>query len=189
MRNILAEEIPQTAGQINRVGQYPRAISHATAPINFSQCVHSGMNQDAGPAIQFRLQNCTRTRLVLESRCRRIEYLIPYDQNRRQNQTASKTVPELATHWHSRGPQSKLHASSAVLGWGLATTGGIGLANTHLQYFTVISCHGTFSPANFSQALLGWHLLTCNNVPADFQWHLLTCNILPADLRWHLLRP
>ena len=32
--------------------------------------------------------------------------------------------------------QSKFHASFAVLGWGLATTGSIGLAPSHLQYFT-----------------------------------------------------
>ena len=83
---------------------------------------------------------------------------IPHHQNPGQNQSASKTVPELATHWHSRGPQSKLHASSAVLGWGLATTGGIGMAPSQLQY-----------------------------LPPDMRWHLLTCNILPPDLRWHLL--
>ena len=38
-------------------------------------------------------------------------------------------------HWHSRGPPSKLHASSAVLGWGLATAGSIGMAPSHLQIF------------------------------------------------------
>ena len=87
-----------------------------------------------------------------------------------QNQSALKTVPELATHWHSRGPQSKLHASSAVLGWGLATAGTIGMAPAHLQIFY------TFSPANFSPAVLGWRLLTCGFFLADFShavlgWH------------------
>ena len=87
-----------------------------------------------------------------------------------QSQNAPKTVPELATHWHSRGPQSKLHASSAVLGWGLATTGSIGMAPSHLQTFY------TFSPPNFSPAVLGWRLLTCSFFLADFShavlgWH------------------
>ena len=77
---------------------------------------------------------------------------IPNNQNPGQNQSASKTVPELATHWHSRGPQSKLHASSAVLGWGLATTGGIGMAPSHRfspAIFYRQMCDGTFSPAIF----------------------------------------
>ena len=52
-----------------------------------------------------------------------------------------KTVPVLATHWHSRGPQSKLHASSASFGMGPCY---------RRQYWD-----GTFSPANFL------HLLTC----------------------------
>ena len=33
---------------------------------------HTGPNEDAGFAGQFRMQNCTRGRLVLESRCERI---------------------------------------------------------------------------------------------------------------------
>ena len=73
-----------------------------------------------------------------------------------QNQSAPKTVPELATHWHSRGPQSKLHASSAVLGWGLATAGSIGMAPSHLQItpshlqiFNLQYWDGAFSPAVF----------------------------------------
>ena len=68
------------------------------------------------------------------------------------------------------GPQSKLHASSAVLGWGLATACSIGMAPSHLQIFY------TFSPANFSPAVLGWRLLTCSFFLADFShavlgWH------------------
>jgi len=63
-----------------------------------------------------------------------------------------------------------LHASSAVLGWGLATAGSIGMAPSHLQIFY------TFSPANFSPAVLGWRLLTCSFFLADFShavlgWH------------------
>ena len=36
---------------------------------------HTGPNEDAGFAGQFRMQNCTRGRLVLESRCERIANL------------------------------------------------------------------------------------------------------------------
>ena len=79
----------------------------------------------------------------------------------------------LATHWHSRGPQSKLHASSAVLGWGLATAGSIGMAPSHLQIFY------TFSPANFSPAVLGWRLLTCS----FFSGRFFTCSFGMAPSR------
>ena len=81
--------------------------------------------------------------------------------------TENCTVPELATHWHSRSPPSKFHASSAVLGWGLATAGSIGMAPSHLQIFY------TFSPANFSPAVLGWRLLTCSFFLADFSHAVL----------------
>ena len=79
--------------------------------------------------------------------------------------TKSKCSENCTSHWHSRGPQSKLHASSAVLGWGLATAGSIGMA---LLY--------TFSPANFSPAVLRWRPLTCIFFLADFShavlgWH------------------
>ena len=53
-------------------------------------------------------------------------------------------------------PQSKLHASSAVLGWGLATAGSIGMAPSHLQItpshlqiFHLQYWDGAFSPAVF----------------------------------------
>ena len=72
---------------------------------------------------------------------------------RRTKSSAPKTAPELATHWHSRGPQSKLHASSAVLGWGL-----------------------------LPPAVLGWHLLTCKFfTPSYLQiFHLQYCAFSPA---------
>ena len=98
-----------------------------------------------------------------------------------KNQSAPKTVPELAAHWHSRGPQSKLHASFAVLGWGLATTGSIGMAPSHLQYLPPdLRCH--LLTSNILPPDVRWHLLTCNILPADLRWHLLTCNILPPDV-------
>ena len=145
---------PQTAGQINSVGQYPRAISHATAP-SFSQCPQWP---------EWRRRTCRTVppaELHQDKACPGIplwenRIFIPNNQNPGQNPSASKTVPELATHWHSRGPQSKLHASSAVLGWGLATTGGIGMAPSHLQY----------------------------EKPPDVRWHLLTCNIFHLQI-WH----
>ena len=147
---------PQTAGQINSVGQYPRAISHATAP-SFSQCPQWP---------EWRRRTCRTVPLAelhQDKACPGIplwenRIFIPNNQNPGQNPSASKTVPELATHWHSRGPQSKLHASSAVLGWGLATTGG---------------WDGTFSPAI-------WKTARCAMAPSHLQ-----C-FSPADLAWHL---
>ena len=153
-RNILVKKSPKLQARSTVLDNTP---GQSPTPLRLPfRNVHSGPNEDAGPAGQFRLQNCTRTRLVLESRCGRIEIFIPNNQNSGQNQSASKTVPELATHWHSRGPQSKLHASSAVLGWGLATTGGIGMAPSHLQYFTarcaMAPSHLQYFTASFAMA-------------------------------------
>ena len=206
---------PQTAGQINSVGQYPRAISHATAP-SFSQCPQWP---------EWRRRTCRTVppaELHQDKACPGIplwenRIFIPNNQNPGQNQSASKTVPELATHWHSRGPQSKLHASSAVLGWGLATTGGIGMAPSHLQYFTARCamapshlqyftarfamapshlengfyrqiCDSTFSPWKiFLLAKLRWHLLTLNFFSCRFGTAPSHLQIFsPADLAWHL---
>ena len=68
---------------------------------------HTGPNEDAGFAGQFRMQNCTRGRLVLESRCERIANLFQTTKIQDKIKSAPKTAPELATHWHSRGPQAK----------------------------------------------------------------------------------
>ena len=120
--------------------------------------VHSGPNEDAGPAGQFRLQNCTRTRLVLESRCGRIEYLFQ----------TTKIQGKIKVH-------RKLYLS-------LPRIGILGVPSPNcmlrLQFWD-----GALLPP----AVLGWHLLTCNILPPDVRWHLLTCNILPPALRWHLL--
>ena len=118
----------QTAGQINSVGQYPRAISY----VPFRN-IHSGPNEDAEPAGQFRLQNCTRTRLVLEFRCGRIEYLFQ----------TTKTQDKIKVH-------RKLCLS-------LPRIGILGVPNPNcmlrLQFWDGVL---------LSPAALRWHLLTCN---------------------------
>ena len=121
------------------------------------------------------MQNCTRGRFALESRCGRIECLFQTTKNPGQNQSAPKTVPEFATHWHSSvpSPNCMLHLQfwdgallpPAVLGWHLLTckflhlltckffTCSIGMAPSHLQIF---------SPAD-----LAWHLPGCHNAPKN----------------------
>ena len=95
---------------------------------------------------------------------------------------------------------------------GLATTGSIGMAPSHLQYFTArcamapshlqyFTCRFAMAPSHLQyftarcamapSHLQIFHLQYWDGTfsPAIFElrWHLLTCNILPADLRWHLL--
>ena len=110
-----------------------------------------GRNASSMPKIRsmFTLICCSLAGLKMSLRtgfcCRNVS------RRRTKSNCTENLVPELATHWHSRGPQSKLHASSAV------------------NFLHLL-------PANFSPAVLGWRLLTCSFFLADFShavlgWH------------------
>ena len=177
--------------------------------------VHSGPNEDAGPAGQFRLQNCTRTRLVLESRCGRIEYLFQTTQNPGQNQSASKTVPELATHWHLGVPSP--NCMLRLQFWDGACyhrrywdgtfspaifTARCAMAPSHLQYFTarfaMAPSHlengftGRFAiaPSHLEKSFTGKVAMASSHLEFFFLqiWHstFSPANFSPAELAWHL---
>ena len=88
---------------------------------------------------------------------------IPNNKNPGQNQSAPKTVPEFATHWHSSvpSPNCMLHLQfwdgallpPAVLGWHLLTCKFF--TPSHLQIFHLQYWDGAFSPANIFTCRFG----------------------------------